>query len=370
MADYKTKDEATKTDGVAGEEYGIKASQTERNITNLYYDCLERIFDFLDVNSLLNVAGTCKRLQIGAANYFGEKFGNYQTHLVWIPTVNIGLHRDCNDYIISPNSKTSLALLRCFGNKISYLDIRTAKHANHLKEYIIQYCCEALKNICFTACRPMLPMQNYQKSFENIEVVRIWSKVLKEELTNVVHWFPNVKCLELTDISFDTDFRAVHFPQLEELAICFIGGISILAHDKKCVINLLHANSQLTDLTIIWGLTDFSPIIELISDNSSISQLMVAGSISEVDRADENAVQLKRLVEKHPSIVSLKLINYVFNVDDVIAFFRQNNSLRKIEFFVNKRLQHNDRIVSELNKEMKVEIFFRYLNYSSVKLSR
>lgn len=33
-----------------------------KTITNICYDCLERIFDFLDLESLVNVAGTCKRL--------------------------------------------------------------------------------------------------------------------------------------------------------------------------------------------------------------------------------------------------------------------------------------------------------------------
>lgn len=40
----------------------------------IYYDYLERIFDFSDVESLLNVAGTCKRLQIVAAAKFGDEY--------------------------------------------------------------------------------------------------------------------------------------------------------------------------------------------------------------------------------------------------------------------------------------------------------
>lgn len=31
-----------------------------KSITNICYDCIERIFDFLDLESLLNVANTCK----------------------------------------------------------------------------------------------------------------------------------------------------------------------------------------------------------------------------------------------------------------------------------------------------------------------
>lgn len=47
----------------------------DKAITNIYYDCLEQIFDFLDLESLLNVAGTCKRLQIAAAAKFTDQYG-------------------------------------------------------------------------------------------------------------------------------------------------------------------------------------------------------------------------------------------------------------------------------------------------------
>lgn len=43
--------------------------------TNIYYDCLERIFDYLDLESLLNLAQTCKRLQIAAAAKFSDAYG-------------------------------------------------------------------------------------------------------------------------------------------------------------------------------------------------------------------------------------------------------------------------------------------------------
>lgn len=44
----------------------VKAQAT--STTNIYYDCLEHISDFLNFESLLNVAQSCRRLQIGAAS--------------------------------------------------------------------------------------------------------------------------------------------------------------------------------------------------------------------------------------------------------------------------------------------------------------
>lgn len=51
-----------------------------KSITNIYYDCLEQIFDFLDLESLLNVAGTCKRLQIAAAAKLSDEYGGKPVH--------------------------------------------------------------------------------------------------------------------------------------------------------------------------------------------------------------------------------------------------------------------------------------------------
>lgn len=58
----------------------MMADQPEaKTITNIYYDCLERSFDYLDLESLLNVARTCKRLQIAAAAKFDDDFDEKQS---------------------------------------------------------------------------------------------------------------------------------------------------------------------------------------------------------------------------------------------------------------------------------------------------
>lgn len=54
---------------------------TRASITTIYHDCLDRIFDFLDLESLLNVAGTCKRLQIAAAAKFNDEHGKKSVSL-------------------------------------------------------------------------------------------------------------------------------------------------------------------------------------------------------------------------------------------------------------------------------------------------
>lgn len=54
----------------------MEATSEVKSLTTIYYDCLERIFDFLDLKSLLNVADTCKRLRIAAVAKFGDDHEN------------------------------------------------------------------------------------------------------------------------------------------------------------------------------------------------------------------------------------------------------------------------------------------------------
>lgn len=54
----------------------------KKTITKINYDCLERIFYFLDLKSLLMVAQTCKRLKMAAAVKFGDDFGHMRIMMI------------------------------------------------------------------------------------------------------------------------------------------------------------------------------------------------------------------------------------------------------------------------------------------------
>lgn len=98
-------------------------------ITNIYYDCLERIFDFLDLESLLNVAKTCKRLQIAAAANFDDRFGK---KIVELYDVEESDEIKVDDWVMI------LPFLRCFGSKIFNLKVNymNEKRINLILRYI------------------------------------------------------------------------------------------------------------------------------------------------------------------------------------------------------------------------------------------
>lgn len=95
------------------------------SITNMYYDCLKRIFDFLDLASLLNLAQTCKRLQIAAAAKFSGDHGN---KMVWLYPFGSWIQNSPELYtertqIEVIGLKFCFPFLRCFGAELLNLSL-------------------------------------------------------------------------------------------------------------------------------------------------------------------------------------------------------------------------------------------------------
>lgn len=95
-----------------------------KTITNINYDCLEHIFDVLDKKNILNLAQTCKRLQIAAAAKFADDHGNKCIILhPFYFRIDGGVVR-INDNVIFVNGlELCLSFLRCFGYKILDLHV-------------------------------------------------------------------------------------------------------------------------------------------------------------------------------------------------------------------------------------------------------
>lgn len=329
-----------------------------KTITNIYYDCLERIFGFLDLESLLSFADTCKRLQIGAAHYFGDEFGETLLVLDNFDGGAPGLLVDSR-FIVSTRLKMSLALLRCFGNKISYLFIKTDDHIDHLIQYIIRYCGDALIDITFHQGLPVFPIENCQQPFKNVERISVANVVLNEQLASVVHCFPFIKFFSMDGISFDPDFVGVCLPQLRYLTIK-VDSDGQSDCTERGLINLMHANPQLESLSIDLGRKmALSTIMEIVSGNSSISDLVMVPNPESirnvVDVMSESTEELTRFANEHSSLVNLYIPEYRFTADDAIAFIRQLTSLASFLFSVHGHSEFES-FIDQLDKKWKVNL--------------
>lgn len=111
------------------------SAEPELTITTICYDVLERIFDFLNVQSLLHIANTCERLRIAAATKFSADYG--RNRVVMCPnvfpdqTINFN---DIDDEIVVNGLKYSLQLLRCFGAEIKDLSLHFGRDNGEMIE--------------------------------------------------------------------------------------------------------------------------------------------------------------------------------------------------------------------------------------------
>lgn len=98
-----------------------------KTITTIYYDVLDRIFDFLDMEDLLNVADTCKRLHIAAQARFGELIQTEDTSdscsIYPSGVIRFAGIAMAHSSVEVCGLKFCLQFLRCFGAKVSTMKV-------------------------------------------------------------------------------------------------------------------------------------------------------------------------------------------------------------------------------------------------------
>lgn len=340
----------------------------EKTITNIYYDCLERIFDFLDLSSLLNVAGTCKRLQIAAAAKFRDEYGDRDITLNLENDSRFGEDApdiEITEYRFLVRQKVCLPFLRCFGAQISHLSITYGEtpgpQLDIVEQYINQYCADTLTSVKFNGNR-IFSNRIFQKPFKNVNKVSILFNDLKDQLPNFVNSFPNLRHLKLIGAGLDAMAIEVSFPNLEHLEFRVKPILTI-----KNATKLLYANQQLKILNIIsckeLTLTD---LLNMINGNTSISKLTV--ELCCCSAVNTTMTELNRFASEHPVMIELDLGSYLLSVDDIIVFLGQLNSLKKFKCEVESRSEY-DRLQNRIANEWQHELL-TYGNIFEVKLNR
>lgn len=330
------------------------ANTTEaKTMTNICSELLERIFDFLDLESLLCLAGTNKRLHDAAATKFGDKFGNKYIWLFksdFLETMRapgVYLNGDQIDVI---GLKFCFQFLRCFGAKISNLEDPFSYIRNdHFDRYVNQYCADTLTNI--TSYREgTFPIDNCSKPFKHVEKVQISDANLGNQLTNFMNLFPNLRHLEMTDIKIDETAIDVSVPQLNHLALKVrsVHGNCKNEFTTRNALNFLRANRQLQSLDIYSNdrIRTFSELLNIISENPLLLKLKILLEEFTV----VNAVEVERFVNEHPLVEELYLPFYKFTADDAVKLISQLNSLKRFEFQFIFRYER-DHFLNQLDKK-------------------
>lgn len=355
-------------------------------ITDLNDDCLVKVFSYLDLQSLFNVAIANEWLRPAAADVYKRRFG--EKWVVLFPCDKFRSNRDktqllihgCDGFrlnirgkrristtdffkasafakwdnaIILRGFKVCLVYLRCFGPSIGgiWLDSNelTNNRYQHVQHYINDYCTASLTNIAFDLM-PNIKINGLQKTFERVEHLEIYNSVLEEQGQSLFECFPNLRVLHLYHVCMDC--RIVKTP-LEHLKHLDIRGVRCcLSTTNQIVAALLNGNRQLEKLKMIVHDVDddepkkrIEPVLDAIKDKPSITNLLVCVAMTTPINLDT----IWRIASEHPVLVTLDLRSFVFKIDDVLAVIGRLNLLRTFWFRVQSsefarlmlQLEHN-----------------------------
>lgn len=228
-------------------------------ITDLNIDCLESVFEYLELGDLINVADANKRMN-KAANYL---FVREQSHKrfyfkqVLISKCQFDGKRLSNtkDWILFRDLKTSLRFIRCFGHLISivyceffrYYDnskemIFNYESDHHIMDYVNQYCSESLTQITFKMA--MNCWDRLKKPFSKVEHVVF--DICQFNCNDLIsRLFPKVQKLDV-DVFFNNELffdKPNHFLELTKFSV----GLNMCNED---IVPFLHMHPQLEFLSI------------------------------------------------------------------------------------------------------------------------
>lgn len=232
------------------------ASLMETLFSDINIDCQERIFEYLNLVDLLNIADSSKQFKTAANLVFARKYEN--------ELVNVGLFQPQRNQNQPTQeeigrilyAKTCLQLIRNFGHRITALKLEPIKDTSQEDlfssvfkcaiNYIKEYCTELLTEIHIRQCPE--GYYKYLKPLQNVQTVEIDSfgfEGLSKDTLNIL--FP--KLHRLVYIDFDQSLGMIenHFPHLEQLGVRRGRGSNITPWDNVSL-NVFELNPQLRRL--------------------------------------------------------------------------------------------------------------------------
>lgn len=205
-------------------EHPLPTDPNSKKITHLDDLCLEKIFEYLNFQSLFNVAIANAVLRSSAARVYKRRFGRYIVYITGNPFETdrrpiFVLHKLHIDQL-----KSVLQFLRCFGEQITALEFDAAyyikkKYYEHVNEYINMYCSENLVSITFESV-PKIAKEHFPKPFVSVQNVTVKKGSVGRYLPLFDQWFPNMRQLKLIHVNmFQNRLVDLHFQHLERLII-------------------------------------------------------------------------------------------------------------------------------------------------------
>lgn len=340
------------------------STQSMTKITDLNDDCLTKIFGYLNLPNLLNVAVSNEWLRPAANLVYRHRFGKNRIKINGIDSIEGDLNikqieiwrsfqlssiKWQSSHIVTNGLKVALQMLRCFGESITNLDIdygkAKRKPCQHLDHYINRYCAKTLAKIKLTSRSNHSSNDLFEKPYFRVRHVIIENSDLGKQLPLFNKCFPNLRDLELFYVSGTKGFDQVSFGLLRHICI----------HEndyERFGLGLLHSNHQLKSLEIKFHLLRMKMVnfLDIIKVQSALTKLdvMINSDLWEA----LNLQVLKRLIDEHPSLIVLDLRRYKLNVNDnnaMIRLINEHRSLQELRFQIPNSSNYT-KLASKLTK--------------------
>lgn len=207
---------------------------TSTKLTDVNDDCLERVFKYLSLEDLLNVAETSKQLKTAVDRAFIFLFKDIDFRIDFVV-----YSFDMTDYVHISKIRDAFRSLRLFGNLISNLSLGLCKYDiyKYVFPYVSTYCTDSLRKIeidgvenDFTIYlkRPLLNVETLY--FRRCPTLN--ANGLRKYFPNAV-WATFYLCKLISP-------EGVHFPHLQK----------VYSENVENISTLLEANVQLRDLRL------------------------------------------------------------------------------------------------------------------------
>lgn len=312
-----------------------KTRNRSPKIIDLNVECLVKIFDYLDLQSLFNVAVASEWLRSAAGEVHQRKFGMKKVHINADKSNALENWLNC---VRIQGLQTSLQYLRCFGPSILSLTIDytaswSSQRHDHVHHYINKYCAKSLVGIVFWHMPPIAITQ-FADPFAKVLNAVVWNGDLGGQLPSFVEWFPNLKSLYIDDVRVNDGFSRASFQQLQHLCISLNDENGFKTTQMTC---LLRFNRQLRHLQILSGdqQLQMTTLLKMTECNPFISELsvMTNAHYSNGNAAmPMNPAHVQRFATEHPLLVRVNLRHLQFSTDDVLLMIRQIKTLRTFNF--------------------------------------
>lgn len=331
-------------------------------ITDLFDECLENVFNRLDLISLFNVTGSNEWLRPAARLAYKRNYGQRLVCLTAIEkricatgagaaACQSALVEDAGTVVVF-GLKACLEFLRCLGPSIANLAIvykeANAKWCHYVHQYINQYCAENLATMVFLE-KSSNPIEHLEKPFVNVQSVLVVKSDIGNQFASFPQWFPNLCILEMRDVCMYDPSIAMPFDRLVHLGIDINNGTIRNGFTKREAANLLRLCRGLLSLEVRMpagrqGMT-LNTLLNCIDANQNLQKLIIS---MERYWSIVKLAEVQRFASEHPNVFTVCLKNYKFTADTAGAMVRQLNDLKQFHFQIKNSSEYLE-FVSQLN---------------------